>query len=453
MYLKFPGSPFMVIAKSRAPLLNVKQPSLQTCARLKSSLTEARYATAPSLPQLTARAPTCLHTPDHNYTMSILWPGTAPWLITRSGESSSHACTKIIRYIGARHLAVLPPHRFTFPLHQQKATYKLSFHEQNGSNGGNALYKRNTLENQSLECLSASYKQSVWCNQKALNQQTSNQDTSSQDTSGQNTLPEEHDLISGSQNPYQQFQRVKRQCAVAFFCDHQNDEQEKLVQRRTTNLGAMVDLLKEHVPMLLQVSLPKAIVLEDVLLRICPSHFELINAYLPNIRGHVSYYATFKAAQLFLTSLMLNPNTHLHIELMRTSKIPDRNCFSAHSTKIYVRWSTCSEGCHHLVQDPLMLELQSSTSNAKLGSHRWSRIDAGEFSHKLDWSITNSISDLGKGIIGLTKHDSRLERKILGVFIFELNEENDQITVHTVEDMNIIERHEELNVGNKLRVC
>lgn len=248
--------------------------------------------------------------------------------------------------------------------------------------------------------------------------------------------------------------------------DSQDSNHELEEHQRILNLGSMTDRLKTLVPMLLQKSLPKALILPDVLLRICPTHFEQINSYLPNIKGHVSYYATCKATQLFLTSLVLNPRAHLHIELIRTSNFPDPNCVYTRSSKIFIRWSTCPEGCSHLSNTNTLSDSASlvddvsesdsfSTTNAKLGSHRWSSIDAVQVlaDLKRNWTIPGSISDLGKGIVGLKKDDSKLERIILGIFIFELNDQNDQVVVHTIDNLNIIERRTEENVGNKLRIC
>lgn len=244
-----------------------------------------------------------------------------------------------------------------------------------------------------------------------------------------------------------------------FSSDSNDPDLNNEEQRRKTNLGAMMDLLKLFVPTLLQESLPAEMLLSNVLLRICPSHFENINAYLPNIKGHVSYYATCKALQIFLTSLVLNPRTQLHILLIRTSRFPEPNCVHAHSTKIHIRWTTCPEGCWHLSGSPKLVSLlkddempATSTSNAKLGSHRWSSIDPGKLLDALDlnWSLTGALANLGKGIVGLRKEDDKLERIVSGVFIFELNELNDEIIVHTVEDMEVVEHPEE---EREFRVC
>lgn len=269
-----------------------------------------------------------------------------------------------------------------------------------------------------------------------------------------------HDKLLDSKSVSRLKTNSSRKCHFHHYSSNSNDPDPNIEeQRRKTNLGAMMDLLKLFVPTLLQESLPAEMLLSNVLLRICPSHFENINAYLPNIKGHVSYYATCKALQIFLTSLVLNPRTELHILLIRTSRFPEPNCMYEHSTKIHIRWTTCPEGCWHLSGSPKLVSLQTnddttdaSTSNAKLGSHRWSSIDPGKLLDALDlnWSLTGALANLGKGIVGLRKEDDKLERIISGVFIFELNESNDQITVHTVEDMEVVERPEE---QGELRVC
>lgn len=182
------------------------------------------------------------------------------------------------------------------------------------------------------------------------------------------------------------------------------------------------------------------------MLRVSPLHFELLNLILPNIKGHVLYYTACKGLQIFLTSVVVNPQVKLHILSVRTSTFPEPNTVFANSTKIYMRWNTCQEGCSHL------REIDSSsfsTSRAKLGSHRWSGFDP-KVINKESWA--SSLADLTKGLIGLKKDELRLERVILGVFIFELNEDNSQVLVHTIEDMDIVERREEQDVG-KLRVC
>ncbi|CUM45380.1 uncharacterized protein AC631_04724 [Debaryomyces fabryi] len=243
-------------------------------------------------------------------------------------------------------------------------------------------------------------------------------------------------------------------------------------QLKKANLGSMTDELRALIPNILNKSLPKKIISNSVHLRICPTHFQEFNAYFPTLKGHVSYYTTCKTLQFILTSIVLNPKVKLHIQSIKTSAAksdlgPEMQGVYPHSTKIYVRWNTCLEGCDHLSPNEISEDRDSndtsnyhSTSDAKLGSHKWSKFDtqklvnnSNEQSIKSSPSVTATLSHLTTGLIGLTKEHNRLERVISGIFIFELNENNDKIIVHTVEDVNVIEKTETQDIDGELRVC
>lgn len=243
-------------------------------------------------------------------------------------------------------------------------------------------------------------------------------------------------------------------------------------QLRKANLGTMTDELRALIPNILNKSLPKKIVSNNVHLRICPTHFQEFNAYFPTLKGHVSYYTTCKTLQFILTSIVLNPKVKLHIQSIKTNAAkgdlgPEIQSVHSGSTKIYVRWNTCLEGCDHLSPNEIMKGQHSgnisnyhSTSDAKLGSHKWSKLDTKKLvnnsngqSIKSSPSVTTTLSHLTSGLIGLTKEHNKLERVISGIFIFELNENNDKIIVHTVEDVNVIEKTETQDIDGELRVC
>ncbi|ABN67026.2 conserved hypothetical protein [Scheffersomyces stipitis CBS 6054] len=259
------------------------------------------------------------------------------------------------------------------------------------------------------------------------------------------------------------------------FSDYEKDveldpETRKELQRKA-NIGTMIEEIKKLVPNILGKSLPKSIISPEISLRICPSHFDEFNAYLPNLKGHVTYYATCKAIQLFMTSVVLSPKVQLHIQQIRVSTSPDPWAVYADTTKIHVRWSTCSEGCFHLSNDlqesvkddgTNVEENFQSTSAAKLGAHRWSKLDTMKILREQDSpggisktlpSITSTLARLPAALIGLTKENKKLERVISGIFIFELNEDNDKIIVHTIENVDVIERFEAEDIDSELRVC
>lgn len=249
--------------------------------------------------------------------------------------------------------------------------------------------------------------------------------------------------------------------SIANDADPSHDINKK-EQEKKANLGAMVDEVKLLVPHLLKQSLPKPVLSSNVLLRICPSHFDEFNSYLPNIKGHVSYYATWKTIQLVLTSIVLSPKVKLHILSLRVVHGSDPQAVYPDSTKIIVRWATCSEGCDHLLPGQSDATNYHSTSDAKLGSHKWSKLDTLRFVKdykdpqgisKTLPSIATTLSQISTALVGLTKEGKKLERVISGIFIFELSEDNDKIVVHTIEDVDLIERTETEDADSELRVC
>ncbi|KAK6464570.1 hypothetical protein DFJ63DRAFT_317862 [Scheffersomyces coipomensis] len=256
--------------------------------------------------------------------------------------------------------------------------------------------------------------------------------------------------------------------------DDSKNEINQKEQLKKANLGSIIDELKVLIPNILNTSLPTHVLSKDILLRVCPTHFN--EPYLPALKGHTTYYATCKALQLILTSFVLSPKVKLHVQSIRVHEGADALAVFNESTKIYVRWTTCAEGCDHLSSEEqsgtnnLKNDLFHSTSDAKLGSHKWSKLDtmrilndsnksqesngggSGSLSKNLP-SITKALSQLPAALIGLTKVNNKLERVISGIFIFELNETNDEIIVHTVENVDIIERTETEDVDGQLRVC
>lgn len=248
--------------------------------------------------------------------------------------------------------------------------------------------------------------------------------------------------------------QVFYQPAVRLHSDRTDHDPSNQDQHSKANLGKTLEELRILLPNMLQKSLPKQLISRDVLLRICPTHFNQLNHYLPRIKGHVSYYTTMKTIQFVLTSLILNPDVKLHLQSIKVMTPEESNidylCVFR-TTKIQVRWSTCNEGCGHLESgDKGKLEY-NSTSNAKLGSHKWTKVDTLKFLQISESEPLKSFSHLTTGLVGLMKELNRLERVISGIFVFELNEDNSKIIVHTIEDVNIVEKREP-QVGG-LRIC
>lgn len=209
-------------------------------------------------------------------------------------------------------------------------------------------------------------------------------------------------------------------------------------QRRLANLGSTFEQLKELAPNMLLKTLPKDLASPQIALRICPTRFQQLNSYLPTtFTGQVSYYTTVKAIQVIVTLLVLSDRVRIHIHSMKIIA-PEEDTIQRvcpGTTAIRMRWSTCQLGCHHLRNKSTF----HSTSASRLGSHRMEELHAKPLA-----LITAVISSF------LKEREPKLEHVISGIFIFELNEENDQVLVHTIEDIDLVERTEEVG---ELRVC
>lgn len=221
-------------------------------------------------------------------------------------------------------------------------------------------------------------------------------------------------------------------------------------QDKKANLGSTIDLLKELVPDILHQSLPKELLTNDVVLRVLPTHFSDVNAYLPPLKGHVSYYATAKAIQLYINSLVGNPHVKLHILSVRTTDSPDVQCIYPNSKKIIFRWITCNSQCDHL-------ETRKTYSNTR--SYKFNPSNVADFIHnnqaesepapkKLNLlTISSTLANVTQGLLnGLATPggSDKVETVLSGIFVFELNDDNSQIMVHTIEDVDVIERYDEV---------
>ncbi|KAI5956765.1 hypothetical protein KGF54_000382 [Candida jiufengensis] len=240
---------------------------------------------------------------------------------------------------------------------------------------------------------------------------------------------------------------------------------DKLELQRKINISNLIETLKSQIPHILEHNLSKDIISNQIFLRICPSQFD--ENYLPKLQGHLTYYSTCKAITLFITSIILSPKVKIHISNIKVSTSQNPNCMFKNSTKIYIRWNTCLPNCSE------HLGLNQSTIQANLGSRSWSNEDTKNLfvnNHNLNsnsnnLNITKLIGKITKTLLTGLKKDTtttettngkELERVIYGLFIFELNEECDKILVHTIENMDIVEKfefEEETGPVNGLRVC
>lgn len=194
---------------------------------------------------------------------------------------------------------------------------------------------------------------------------------------------------------------------------------------KKANLGEMVEILKHRTPRLLRDSFPEEIILPNIILRVLPSRHSQLRALIPKIDTRKKYFAAVSTIQTIVTSTVLSSSAKLHILSLRVTTDPDYLCVSRDANKIHIRWTTADSFQPEEKHEPRKM---------------------------LDFSDFSAASPT-KVLMGFAKDSNAPERVLLGIFVFELNEDNNVIVAHTIEDVELIERKEPEGVDPKLRVC
>ena len=252
-------------------------------------------------------------------------------------------------------------------------------------------------------------------------------------------------------------------------------EINKNLLERKANLGTIIQMLQLKIPNMLTDLLPPDFVSDKIILKVLPHQFP----NLPTFRGYLLYSSTLKAMQKILLMFYLNPDSKIHIsdikiieptnsmsseELINLSidanhienespseSSATRQDTSRYTTKVKVKWRTCYSGCEHL-QD-------AQTTDAKWGSYSLDHFDWTKLLKSPNPLQTISLLEAKKTIEGLAKtldplknisrsagdsntanNQNRTVGRILtGVFIFELDAQNEHIMVFTIDNMEILE--------------
>lgn len=250
--------------------------------------------------------------------------------------------------------------------------------------------------------------------------------------------------------------------------DNKDPKIDKKYLERKANLGTMVQMLQIKVPNLLTKIIPCEFMSKDIIMRILPNKFPQI----PTIKGPVLYTSTLKAIQKLVLLFYLNPESKIHItnlkiieptnsmssaELINLSI--DENVIenghvdenravegspkqaqdvSKYTTKIKIKWRTCYSGCAHL-QD-------KDTTDAKLGSYSLDHFDWTKLLKSPN--PLQTLEGLAKNFDPTASNDTSVGRVLTGVFIFELDANNEKISVFTIDNMEILES-KEINFNNQ----
>jgi len=262
--------------------------------------------------------------------------------------------------------------------------------------------------------------------------------------------------------------------------DHNRQTRSKVSkdQTRKANIGKMIEYLRSIIPDALHTTPDSKYLNQDIILRVSPTVTK--TNQLPLLKGRGSYLTTLRATQFILVNFLLNWRVKLHILDIKTClhsshnnnnnlnetfdsnlgkdgkvhnndinnnngvDIDNKNLkkygLYEHTDKIIIKWRTCLDDCDHLI---------NKTSYAKQGSHILGKFDISKIWGGNNDNGRNGNNKDNNGLIdGVSKNEGDdFERIFYGIFVFELNENCDEIIVHSLENLEIFDKKNYCNDG------
>ncbi|CCD24726.1 Mco32p NDAI_0D04120 [Naumovozyma dairenensis CBS 421] len=235
------------------------------------------------------------------------------------------------------------------------------------------------------------------------------------------------------------------------------------------NLGTITKYLTVGgIPNLLQKSIDDKYLCEDVQLRLLPT----IYPYIPTIHGRSKYNASLNAIRLIVRNFILSEKCRLHILSVQTvlsKSTLEKNAnfkFITNHDKLIVKWQTC------LSEDDCKTHKLENMKSTKLAGKNAAADDDESTSHIVDYILDPSKGQLNENIVSKHFQDINLsvaedkedgeasgEREIKeqkpkkiskllkGIQIFEFNEDNTKIQVHTFENIEMINFEKKIDTG------
>ncbi|KAI8383603.1 uncharacterized protein HLK63_K04169 [Nakaseomyces glabratus] len=238
------------------------------------------------------------------------------------------------------------------------------------------------------------------------------------------------------------------------------------------NYGQMTDYLREKgVPLLLQENLKEETLDDAIVLRLLPS----THPYIPNLHGILQYKTSMNAIRLIMRKFVLEENSRLKVLSSRRIRGDDDQIkyqcnispYLTNHDKLLIRWQSCLPQTAGTVEpdEEDMNKTISFSSNDVLRT----QTSSGE-SPILDYILqkpAKTISTLAPNV--LSKHitlgnrisamnnddslDNEYTRIVNGTFVFEFNEDNSKILVHTIENVELIDYERKINVPKNAFAC
>ncbi|CAI2002967.1 hypothetical protein SEUBUCD646_0G03120 [Saccharomyces eubayanus] len=250
---------------------------------------------------------------------------------------------------------------------------------------------------------------------------------------------------------------------------------------KLANLGEVTDyLVGDGVPNLLQRMLKESVLADNITLRLFPTS----HPYIPVLHGRSKYKASLNAIRMIVRKFVLDEECRLHISLVKTLNSTSKGGeFKENSQnyntltpndKLVIKWQSCIPEDRCKISKPEINDELKEKKDRVEGDNSFSIRSVPVIDYILHPTINNlnqrvvteyiddaaekSIQnfnkngDIKEGKIG--KDDTikknkvrRLSRLIRGTFIFEFNEENSKILVHTIEDVELIHYEKKIATG------
>ncbi|EDO18203.1 hypothetical protein Kpol_543p33 [Vanderwaltozyma polyspora DSM 70294] len=203
-------------------------------------------------------------------------------------------------------------------------------------------------------------------------------------------------------------------------------------QSKIANLGLITEYLKDDgIPNLLQKNFNNKFIDNEIKLRVktVDQNNLLFKEY--SIQGKKKYNISMKMIRLILNKFIIDKNCHFHVMSVKSILNDDnldsnRNDFVTDNDKLIIKWHSClpNEGrCKYDTEELNKKSLLKQNILEKI------------FSEKT-YNSNNSYED---EIEDIRNTSTANEVNISGKFIFEFNDNNDKIIVHTIENIEMID--------------
>lgn len=224
-----------------------------------------------------------------------------------------------------------------------------------------------------------------------------------------------------------------------------------------TNFGEIIDYLKSSgVPNLLQENLKDSVLDENIILRLLPS----AHPYIPTLHGLIKYKASMNAIRVIMRKFVLEDSSR--IKILSSKKLSGSHAeevrqqcrlspYLTTNDKFLLKWQSCLPQNADPIgpEDGYVNKKFTFSSNDSLEQKKGSpildyilqkttMIDNNQASGLISKYITMG-NKLNSSNNNNESTDNGFTRVVNGIFVFEMNEDNSKIAVHTIEDVELID--------------